>query len=479
MKKIFSYLLLTALCFSGLQLNAETLNEGFEAETFAPEGWTALHVSGYYSWDRSTAVHNTGSACAYMKFAAGSDNYLITPQLRPEANETLKFWTRTNEYSKGTVFTIEVSTGDAIAADFTDILATYTTSSADADRIRLDWMEKEIDLSAYKGQRIYVAFHIVDDGGSTVYLDDVSGITLAGNLLCDAPTDLKLTEINATSATIEWQGEESTQYQVVYTQQSNQPDWNAAQQVNALSVTLSNLSPATAYDVYVRTFCSESEQSSAQHFALLTPCEAVSTLPWTCDFEGTNKLALPDCWNIISNDGNLYVLVDSNEPDEETGLVYKYAHSGDCYLKFYGGGPATPQIAVLPAFGENIKSEKIYFWYNTGFQSENCPLPEFGYVTNPTDAYSFVTLLTLEQQVSYTQVEYSLDKVPAGAFIAFRYAGGVSNFGSLAIDDIQIGELPTAIEKVVTPANTVKRIENGQLVIIRNGVKYNALGQEL
>ena len=37
----------------------------------------------------------------------------------------------------------------------------------------------------------------------------------------------------------------------------------------------------------------------------------------------------------------------------------------------------------------------------------------------------------------------------------------------------------TAVENVEAEAKAVKMMENGQLVIIKNGVKYNALGAEL
>ena len=38
---------------------------------------------------------------------------------------------------------------------------------------------------------------------------------------------------------------------------------------------------------------------------------------------------------------------------------------------------------------------------------------------------------------------------------------------------------PTALDKVEVSTSAVKAIENGQLIVIKNGVKYNALGQEI
>ena len=40
-------------------------------------------------------------------------------------------------------------------------------------------------------------------------------------------------------------------------------------------------------------------------------------------------------------------------------------------------------------------------------------------------------------------------------------------------------KISTAVENVEVSASPVKMIENGQLIVIKNGVKYNALGQEI
>ena len=44
---------------------------------------------------------------------------------------------------------------------------------------------------------------------------------------------------------------------------------------------------------------------------------------------------------------------------------------------------------------------------------------------------------------------------------------------------IQVGEEETAVDNIKADAKTIKTIENGQVVIIKNGVKYNALGTEI
>ena len=50
MKKIFSYLVAALFCTS---LSAQTLNEGFEGETFPPEGWTTIDGYAGYGWKKA------------------------------------------------------------------------------------------------------------------------------------------------------------------------------------------------------------------------------------------------------------------------------------------------------------------------------------------------------------------------------------------------------------------------------------------
>ena len=69
--------------------------------------------------------------------------------------------------------------------------------------------------------------------------------------------------------------------------------------------------------------------------------------------------------------------------------------------------------------------------------------------------------------------EYTVDAAHAGAVIVyFRPAGGVEgwHYGYFYVTE------PTGIDNTIVETKAQKMIENGQLIIIKNGVKYNALG---
>lgn len=50
---------------------------------------------------------------------------------------------------------------------------------------------------------------------------------------------------------------------------------------------------------------------------------------------------------------------------------------------------------------------------------------------------------------------------------------------STTCEEVVDPETPTSVDNIEVSASAVKAIENGQLIVIKNGVKYNALGQEI
>lgn len=70
--------------------------------------------------------------------------------------------------------------------------------------------------------------------------------------------------------------------------------------------------------------------------------------------------------------------------------------------------------------------------------------------------------------------------LPAGSYdagdVVIKLVTNTSNIFGVRIDKLQEGQ---GVENVNASVKAVKTFENGQLVIIKNGVKYNALGAQL
>ena len=187
MKKLL-FFLLSIFMLANLTGFAQTLNEGFEGTQFPPEDWTNINVSGSENWRTSSSYKHSGTTSLYVHYAsAGHENYFITPKLTPAVGESLSFYVSSQQYSY-TTLTVEVSTGSPIADDFSTVLETYSTgySGTIGTTSLSNFVYKTIDLSAYVGQNIYIAFHVVDNNGpinkyvnikiSTYYISITKGL---------------------------------------------------------------------------------------------------------------------------------------------------------------------------------------------------------------------------------------------------------------------------------------------------------------
>lgn len=265
---------------------------------------------------------------------------------------------------------------------------------------------------------------VIADGGS----DPVSAT-------CKAPTAVTVESVTESMAAISWQGEAS-QYQYCLEFEGAQPDWTAAKLTDQKSVLLLNLYEEETYYFYVRSYCSETEVSETVKVTFKTACGRLN-VPWietfTRDAAGSETAGdvAPECW-IISSANPAVTIVAEKEDDGEGNQK----PTGQQYLNARGGGATTAQVFALPLFNAQLDTCELAFDYRTSVVNENYASLEIGYMTNPADAASFVSLNKFEQTTTSQHVVFPLNVLPAGIqYIAFRFAGGTSDFGSVSMDN--------------------------------------------
>jgi thiol-disulfide isomerase/thioredoxin len=179
MKKIT---LLATFAFACLQFSsAQTiLTEGFEGTAFPPTGWTSFRGTNGLGtgndWIQATAP-NTGTyaaASVYENVNGGiAEDWLVTGQidLTTATNSEILFYA-SQSYANtdyGSIYEVKVSTASQTThADFTTV-ASYNETTLGNNGFDL----KTVDLSAYDGMMIYVAFVHLNDDGDNWILDDI------------------------------------------------------------------------------------------------------------------------------------------------------------------------------------------------------------------------------------------------------------------------------------------------------------------
>ena len=159
MKHCLLILLLLPSLNAGLHAQATILNEGFES--WPASGWTAYTLGAGNGWiqswqNPSTAAHS-GNHSAYPSINnSNCNNWLVTPPTAiANGAYELKFWERFDDiqyYVNSTVW-ISSGSGDPNSGDFQLLFQNTDTSTI--------WIERNIDLSAYQGDTVYVAFQYV------------------------------------------------------------------------------------------------------------------------------------------------------------------------------------------------------------------------------------------------------------------------------------------------------------------------------
>lgn len=100
-------------------------------------------------------------------------------------------------------------------------------------------------------------------GSGTRFLPKMDITYSAPGASCEAPATPVISSITTTGANVSWSAVGTNNYQYCVVKKLVIPDWATATTTSATSATLTGLEPNTDYQVFVRTKCSETSNSSA------------------------------------------------------------------------------------------------------------------------------------------------------------------------------------------------------------------------
>ena len=175
--------------------SGDSFEFGFEASL---EGWTVLTVNtegGYWlhssnnpgGYDYTTHAHGgTGFALCYSYIdysgAFNTDSYLVSPQqYRISSGSTLTFWADNANDNYPENFSVCIATVDnPTASDFIEVWNGSAKSNSNTkaevrhETNRYDnWRWHSINLSAYAGQKVWIAIHDVNYDMYEIWIDDM------------------------------------------------------------------------------------------------------------------------------------------------------------------------------------------------------------------------------------------------------------------------------------------------------------------
>ena len=284
--KIFKQVLTLILLLTTSTLFAQ-FPEGFES-TVPPPGWVkyagANGLGTAQEWNAGI-IANSGAQAAYAKYenvtGGLAQDWLVTPQFTPTPASNLLTFMQRQSYTTnyGSVYKVFISTGSQTThSDFTLV------DTQDETDFTYYYTIKEIDLTAYQGVPIYVAFVLEQDDGDNWLIDDVA---LTASASCTAPDNLSASNFGLDFATVSWSETGSAiNWQIEYGISGFIPGTGIEQMSLDTSFNLVSLSPTSTYDFYVAALCAPGDTST-----------------WTGPFSFTTLVAplVPDYLNDFAN----------------------------------------------------------------------------------------------------------------------------------------------------------------------------------
>ncbi|NPA45625.1 MAG: T9SS type A sorting domain-containing protein [Chlorobi bacterium] len=267
MRKIILSIAVLLSALVGMQ--AQTVTENFDSYTngSVPTGWTSYTTQtddpGF------TVVTDTGIARSPYNFLAHkgvdisqeSTSWIVSPAINVPANQELIFYWREKWSYAYNYSGVYISTGsnDPInnPDDFTELAEFDPNDYPDTWNT---WNKAMFDLSSYENQTVYIAFKYVGDFAHDFYVDDIQVSNIP---YCNPTTDIDVVSYTDSTLVVSWDAvTDQDTYEIVWGPVGFDPDSATAVTVTGTSYTITGLSPATWYDIYVRTACSPYNYSS-------------------------------------------------------------------------------------------------------------------------------------------------------------------------------------------------------------------------
>lgn len=237
--------------------------EDFESVSSLPACWSVINQGGANEWEFDSSPDGGAlsgdNVMAIVFNSSAHDDYLIMPATEVIAGTTdmVSFSLKSRSSIYLEPFEVVLSTTDnMLDTSFDEVLQAEIEAPN-------EWTQYEFDLSAYAGQIVYVAIRATGTDEFELYADDFAFGT---NTVCAAPTDVIFTNIDDTSADVAWlENGTATEWEILYGEAGFDPLVDGTSIIDndgTLGETLTGLTAATDYDVYVRALCGSSDESS-------------------------------------------------------------------------------------------------------------------------------------------------------------------------------------------------------------------------
>ncbi len=431
--------------FAGASLTYGNASTGWSYQSSASNGLPAGHYRvNIYStsckrWIITPTIDLTTAASAQLSFDAAFTAYSGTAVASGfESNSSQAFMVLISTDNGATWLESNATKWQNEGGDYT--LASLAST---------DYIEQTINLNAYLGQTIRIAFYAqstVSGGDNNIHIDNVVVDVMP---TCFKVTNLAVSNITDATATLTWTDAINTGASyTIY----NGDEVVATVPAGTYTYDITGLTALTNYEFSVVANCAADDASRAASVTFITSCPAYISLPYTDGFENypSGSYQMPYCWQRINDATGTY----NYYPYDYSSNV----HSGSRALYFYASTSAsyaTNQMAIMPAVDVTVNpmnNNMVQFWAK---RSTNASSVEVGTMSDPTDMSTFTVAQEVELTTTYTQYRVKFTNAPAtDAYVAFRLVKG-SSTKYVYLDDVTLDTIPAVWPVVAAQVDSV------------------------
>ncbi|MDD4215415.1 MAG: carbohydrate binding domain-containing protein, partial [Bacteroidales bacterium] len=321
------------------------------------------------------------------------------------------------------------------------------------------WYLNTVNLSAYANQTVIFRFASNSYYSYGYCNQGIDEFTVEEVPACPQPSSLKATNINNNSADLGWT---ETGTATLWNIELGAPGFTPGTGTNLIGVTgtTSNPWPATGgsgnttYEFYVQADCGGDVSSWAGPYSFTTLCDAVTSYPWTENFDTMNTIGnsiIPLCWTIESASGTPWASANA------ASNTYNDPATTPNYITCYWSPTSSNKYLITPGFNMTTgNSYNISFNYvgdgNSGWNVD------VGYNTAQTGTdYSILGDAILSGETSSTSYETLTRTFYPSTSGTYYFVVRISNnytpnyFG---LDDFMVTETPVPTPVITSIEDT-------------------------
>ena len=395
---------------------------------------TGTYLPGVYY---SSSYANTGN---YSLRLAGKGYFMLPPVATSLDSVSLSM----NCYITSSGYNIEVGVMEANGT-FVPISQHVLTTSQHTPI--------EVSFASYTGNSRVIALHNYYStyDYSYVYIDDIVVDYLPE---CPRIEGVTVNHIGQNQATVHWTASTPGDYEVLVGLTGFNPGDSIPVTVNGVdSIDLTNLSPSTTYDVYVREVCTGGGYGAWSYVhTFRTDCGPITVLPYFEGFEsypvGSSTATMYEipCWARLDNAGQNHFGYVNSASSWAAG-----PHTGDKFIYYYlptnTGTHADWLLTILPTIDTNVypmNTLQLSFWVRMNSASTSSFI-EVGVISDATDETTFtpVDTVPVSGDVHTLKTAYLSNFTGSGDRIAMRFHRTTESTAHyFFIDDIAIEQIP-------------------------------------